>query len=199
MRVSLNACIVLLVLNIASLFVLYGAGFTGARQDTAQSLSKLISAYSEPNSNPQFLVSAENQCRFWGAEYCSRAIAKRKSILRGYAAQSAIPEDLQSTQTYAVYLSTRKALTQETSEFIAFLNTDPSNEEYVGRSKEFEEQAGVLVGQLISYLYGMQERAIKAQTTATEQIMMAQYLAQVAVLFLVCILRFRRGRGYGSS
>lgn len=200
MRALLNACIILLVMNIASLFVLYGAGATGASRDTAQSLGKLISAYSEPNSNPQFLVSAENQCRFWGAEYCSRAIAKRKSMIRAYAAQALVPEEVQSTQTYATYLSTRRALTQETSEFIAFLNTSPSNEEYVGTAKEFEEQAGVLVGQLISYLYEMQQRAITKQTTAAEQIMMAQYLALVAVLFLICILRFRRGgRGYGNG
>lgn len=197
MRALLNACIVLLVLNIASLFVLYGAGVSGASQDTAQSLGKLISAYSEPNSNPQFLVSAENQCRFWGAEYCSRATSKRKAILRGYAAQANVPPEAQSTQAYATYLATRKALTQETTEYIAFLNTDPGNAEYVERSKEFEEQAGMLVGQLISYLYDMQERAIRAQTLATEQTMMAQYLALVAVLFLLCILRFRRGRGYG--
>lgn len=199
MRALLNACIVLLVLNIASLFVLYGAGAIGASRDTAQSLGKLISAYSEPNSNPQFLVSAENQCRFWGAEYCSRAVAKRKSILRGYAAQSVIPQEVQSTQVYAAFLSTRKALTLETSEFIAFLNTEPDNQLYVDRAKEFEEQAGVLIGQLIGYLYDMQERAIRTQTTATEQIMMAQYICLVTVLFMVCILRFRRGRGYGSS
>lgn len=199
MRALLNGCIALLVLIIASFFVLYGAGTIGANRDTAQSLGKLISAYSEPNSNPQFLVSAENQCRFWGAEYCARAVAKRKSILRGYAAPSVVPEDVKAAEQYSAYLATRKALTQETSDFIAFLNTNPSNAEYVEKAKEFEEQAGVLVGQLISYLYDMQERAIKAQTTATEQIMMAQYLAQVAVLFLVCILRFRRGRGYGSS
>lgn len=199
MRALLNFCIVLLVLNIASLFVLYGAGTAGASRDTAQSLGKLISAYSEPNSNPQFLVSAENQCRFWGAEYCSRSAAKRKSTLLGYTAQSTIPEEVQSTQLYAAYLSTRKALTLETSEFITFLNAEPGDEEYVRRAKAFEEQAGVLVGQVISYLYEMQENALKAQTAATERIMMAQYLALVAVLFLVCILRFRRGRSYECS
>ncbi len=196
MRALLNSCIVLLVLNIASLFVLYGAGATGASRDIAQSLGKLISAYSEPNSNPQFLVSAENQCRFWDAEYCSRAVAKRRSTLRGYAAQSTVPEEAQSTQLYAAYQTARKALTLETSEFIAFLGTDPDDAAYVIRAKEFEEQAGVLVGQVISTLYEMQEKAIKEQTAATERIMMAQYLALVAVLFLVCILRFRRGRSY---
>ena len=197
MRALLNCCIVLLVLNIASLFVLYGAGGTEASRTTAQSLGRLISAYSEPSSNPQFLVSAENQCRFWGAEYCSRAVGKRKSTIRGYMAQSAVPEEVQATQLYAAYLDTRKALTLETSEFIAFLNTSPSDADYVVEAKAFEEQAGVLVGRVISHLYEMQQNAIKEQIAATERIMMAQYLALVAVLFLVCILRFRRGRHYG--
>lgn len=197
MRALLNACIGLLVLNIATLFFIYGTGNTGDGRDTAQSLGRLISAYSEPNSNPQFLVNAENQCRFWGPEYCARALAKRKSILVAYPGSTPMPEDLRSTSLYAAYVETRKALTQETTTYIAFLNQTPSNAEFVAKSKEFEEAAGFLVGQVISYLYDMQGQAIRKQTTTTERVLMVQYLGLVALLFLVCLLRFRRGRNYG--
>lgn len=193
MRAILNTCMFLLAANVALLFAVYGTGTSVDNRDTAQSLSRLISAYSEPNSNPQFLVRDENQCRFWGAGYCARALAKRKSAIAAYAFNPILPTVLQSTQLYESYVETRKALTLATTEYVAFLNTNPPNPDYIAKSKEFEEQAGVLVGQLVTNLYDMQSQTILRQTNYTEQILMAQYACSLFLLFLIALLRFRRG------
>lgn len=193
MRALLNACMVLLILNVAGLFCVYSIGQTGAGKEAAQSLGKLISAYSEPNSNPQFLVRAEDQCRFWDQSYCARALAKRKAVKITNPYNPPMPEELQATALYSAYVDTRSALTQATTEYVAFLDKNPSDVDYIERSKEFEEQASVLIGQLVSYLYDMQNQTIRAQSTATERVLMAQYVALVLLFLIVSILRFRRG------
>lgn len=193
MRAVLNTCIILLIANVAILFLVYGTGGSIDNKDAAQSLSRLISAYSEPNSNPQFLVRDENQCRFWGQGYCARAQAKRKAVTAAYSFNPTLPASLQSTELYQAYVEGRKALMIATTDYVAFLNTSPPTEQYIAQSKVFEEQAGVLVGQLVTYLYDMQGQTIQRQTNYTEQILMLQYLCLVVLLFFICLLRFRRG------
>lgn len=193
MRAVLNTCIILLIANVAILFLVYGTGGSVDSKDAAQNLSRLISAYSEPNSNPQFLVRDENQCRFWGQGYCARAQAKRKAATAVYAYNPSLPASLQSTELYQSYVESRKALMLATQDYVTFLSTNPPNDQYIAQSKVFEEQAGILVGQLVTFLYDMQGQTIQRQTNYTEQILMAQYLCLVVLLFFVCLLRFRRG------
>lgn len=193
MRAVLNAMIVLAVVNVLVLFFVYNTGGTYDGKFEAQSLSRLISSYSEPDSNPQFLVRDENQCRFWGQGYCARAAAKRKSVLVAQAFSPAIPVSLQSSVQYHSYIKTREALTMSTTEYVAFLNSNPGNMVYIEQSKQFEEEAGQLVGQLVSYLYDMQAQTIQKQSTYAGQIVMGQYLSLLALLLMACLIRFRKG------
>jgi hypothetical protein len=197
MRAVLNTCIVVIFVNVLILVGVYGTGAADNGQDTTQSLSRLISGYAEPSSNPQFLVRDENQCRFWTTTiksgYCARALAKRKAIVAAYSFTPSLPEVLKATPHYAAYVETRKALTISTNEYISFLSTNPPDAVYIDASKQFEEQTQVLVGQLIGYLYDMQSQTIAKQSGSTQAILMMQYFSMVALMFLVCFLRFRRG------
>lgn len=195
MRKLLDAILVLVAINVLILVGAYGTGFSVDNKDVAQSLSKLISSYAEPNSNPQFLVRDENQCRYWGQGYCARAEAKRKAIQIAASYNPVLPEVLQASPTYKNYSEVRGALTAATNEYITFLNTNPANPDFVARSKIFEESAGVLVGQLVNYLYDMQSATIARQTAYTDKVLMVQYLVLMTVLLLLCIIRFRKGGG----
>lgn len=198
MRILLNVCIAVLVSNVALLVGFHSWGSATDTSSTAQSLGKLISAYSEPSRNPQFLVTSEMQCRYWGEIYCPRATARRATASMGYPVGLPLPEELQQGQLYVAFSATRQALNAATTDYIAFLGTNPGNETYVEKSREYEEQAGVLVGQLVSYLYDMQGQLIRKQTVAADRVLLVQYLCLLSLLFIVCLLRFRRGGRYGQ-
>lgn len=199
MRHILNACILLLIVNVGALFCLHTLGTSGDDKETARSLARLISSYAEPDSNPQSLISAENQCRFWDKTYCARAEAKRKAAVLAYPPVAQVSYTVKQSTLYTAYIETRAALNEATMDYAEFLQTNPSDEQYIERSKEFEEQAGVLLGKMVSYLYDMQEQTARKQGTQAEQVVMTQYLCLMILLLLVCILRLRRGgAGYGQ-
>lgn len=196
----LNVLIVLLGVNLFSLFYIHGEGIMGDSKSDAQRLGRLISSYSEPVNNPISLIRSEGKCRFWDKNYCIGAEARRKASGTTYQLVLVVSEQTKANPLFSAFTESRGALNKATLDYISFLEKKPSDEEYVNRSREFEEQVGILVGQIVSYLNDMQQESLNAQANKTEKVLMIQYIILGAMLVLILLLRFRRGgAGYGGA
>lgn len=200
MRKILDVLIVFLAVNLVILFYIHGQGMVGDAKSDAQRLGRLISSYSEPVNNPISLIRSEGKCRFWDKNFCVGAEARRKASGTTYQLVLVVSEQTKANPLFSAFTESRGALNKATLDYISFLEKKPSDDEYVAKSREFEEQVGILVGQIVSYLNDMQQESLNEQANRTEKVLMIQYIVLGAMLVLVLLLRFRKGgTAYGGA
>lgn len=188
MKSKLWAAIVFLAMsNLIVLGCLYSYSTVGEDKSPAQKISRVISTYAEPESNPIFLVRAEDRCRFYGHAYCASAAAQRKSITGLFTTPLQLEKTADNAVFYATYLDSRTRLIKATSDYIQFLDTTPSTEAYLFASTSFEEEAGVLVGAIVSNLYALQEDALRDSDKRGNWMYFFGFLSNVIVLALVAV------------
>lgn len=181
------ACMGLILANLATLYAVYGNTTMGEQKVAAQNISRLISTYAEPESNPVFIVRAEDRCRFYGEMYCSAAKSQRAAVLTMFTNPIKLSPADKDTAYYGGYLAAREQLINATRTYVGLLNTHPSNLEYLSASISFEEQAGVLVGTIVSNLYALQDAALSSAENSGSWVFIFGYLCNLALIVLVAI------------
>jgi len=183
------ACMALLLANISILFYVYGYATSGEEKIAAQSISRLISTYAEPQSNPVFLVRAEDRCRFYGHAYCPAAEAQRASALALFNIPITLSTKPSTEAFYEDYLAARARLIKTTDNYARFLSSHPSTDDYVTASAAFEEEAGGLIGVIVSNLYALQDIALRDSDRAGNWAFAAGYLCNFVLFVLIACAR----------
>lgn len=188
MKNRIWACFVALaVANLMVLFYVYGYSTAGDDKVSAQKISRLISTYAEPESNPVFLVRSEDRCRFYGEVYCPEAKAQRESVAGSFSAPIKLTAKPGTENTYADYLDARTRLTKVTQDYVTFLDTNPSTLVYLSASVSFEEQAGELIGAIVSNLYALQDVALQDADHSGNWAFAFGYLVNLLMIVLAVV------------
>lgn len=182
------ACMGLILANLATLYAVYGNTTMGEQKVAAQNISRLISTYAEPESNPVFIVRAEDRCRFYGEMYCSAAESQRAAVLSMFTNPIKLSPADKDTAYYGGYLAAREQLINATRTYVSLLNTKPSTIEYLSASISFEEQAGVLVGTIVSNLYALQDSALSSAENSGSWVFIFGYICNLMLIVLVAWL-----------
>lgn len=183
------ACMALVLMNLAILFYVYGNVTMGEEKIAAQNIGRLISTYAEPESNPVFLVRAEDRCRFYGKTYCPWAKQQRIAIVAPFSNPIKLAQKATATSYYIDYLNARTDLINVTNDYIAFLDTEPATPEYVAASVAYEAAAGAMVGVIVANLYALQDEALRHSEKSGNW---AFTLGYVCNILLIAIMIFAR-------
>jgi hypothetical protein len=185
------ACLALVLANLAILFYVYGNLTQGEDKIAAQNISRLISTYAEPESNPVFLVRSEDRCRFYGKLYCPMAKQQRVATMNLFTN----PTQLTSTTTtvttmyYLDYLNARSDLVEATRKYVAFLNTNPLTPQYLAASIAFEQQAGELIAAIVTNLYALQDETLRESEKSGNWGFTLGYLCNLLLIALMIFAR----------
>lgn len=191
--------LVLALLNLGVLACIYSFSSLGEDRSSAQKIGRLISTYAEPESNPVFLVRAEDRCRFYSDSYCASARAQRRGITPGlYSNPIKLDVTPDSALFYSAYIDARARLIRATATYVVFLDTKPSDEDYLKASISFEEEAGVLVGTIVSNLYALQEEALRDTDHRANWAYVVGFLNNLLILIFVALVTRRAPAIKGS-
>lgn len=183
------ACMALVLANLAILFYVYGNVTMGEEKIAAQNISRLISTYAEPESNPVFLVRAEDRCRFYGKLYCPTAKQMRIAAVSPFTNPIKLKQATTATPYYIDYMNARTDLINATEAYVAFLDTEPPTPEYLAASVAYESQAGAMVGVIVTNLYALQDESLKDSERSGNW---AFTLGYVCNILLIAIMIFAR-------
>lgn len=189
----------LALLNLGVLACIYSFSSIGEDRSSAQKIGRLISTYAEPEANPVFLVRAEDRCRFYSDTYCASARAQRRGITPGlYTNPIKLDVNPETALYYSSYIDARARLIRATATYVVFLDTKPDESEYLKASISFEEEAGVLVGTIVSNLYALQEEALRDTDHRGNWAYLVGFLANLLILIFVAMATRRLAAPKGS-
>lgn len=185
------ACLVLVLANLAILFYVYGNLTQGEDKIAAQNISRVISTYAEPESNPVFLVRSEDRCRFYGKLYCPMARQQRVATMTLFTDPIQVNSTTRAANTlyYIDYLNARSDLIEATRKYVAFLNTDPLTPQYLAASIAFEQQAGELIATIVTNLYALQDETLRDSEKSGNWGFVLGYLCNLLLIALMIYAR----------
>jgi hypothetical protein len=185
------ACMALVLMNISILFYVYGSTTMGDEKVAAQNISRLISTYTEPESNPMYLTRAEDRCRFYAGVYCPASKALRAKSVSLFQTPIKIKTTTQSEVYYSDYLTARARLIKATSDYTTFLDENTTNTAYITKSIAFEEEAGVLIGSIVSNLYALQDQALQDADHTGNWAFTLGYICNFLLMVLIGFSRWK--------
>jgi len=183
------ACMAFILANICILFYVYGSATSGEEKVAAQQIARLISTYAEPESNPTFLVRAEDRCRFYGPSYCQIASAQRANALSLFTSPIVLTVKPTTEVFYNDYLAARARLIKATDDYATLLDSKPETRAYIVASSSFEKEAGMLIGNIVSNLYALQDSTLKEADHTGSWVFALGYLCNFVLFALVVYAR----------